>query len=134
LIINGLSERVGFEFTRKRSFNNIERMAGTVKQWKAVISSANGSQMDHGLSDHLKDANEGGRTLMFHRALPRGKSNLYGMRRSQRRNFGVADATAGPFLKQRNYRGEGIVYENGTPLMFAVAVTVVNSFHDAFRT
>ena len=27
-----LAERVGFEFTRKRSFNNIERAAGTVKQ------------------------------------------------------------------------------------------------------
>jgi len=26
-----LAERVGFEFTRKRSFNNIERTAGTVK-------------------------------------------------------------------------------------------------------
>jgi hypothetical protein len=32
----------------KRSFNNIERTAGTVKQWKAVVSSANGSQTDHG--------------------------------------------------------------------------------------
>ena len=39
---------MGFEFTRKRSFNNIERTAGTVKQWKAVVSSANGSQTDHG--------------------------------------------------------------------------------------
>ena len=30
------------------------RMAGTVKQWKAVVSSANGSQTDHSLSvaDH----------------------------------------------------------------------------------
>jgi hypothetical protein len=27
-----MAERVGFEFTRKRSFNNIERTAGTVKQ------------------------------------------------------------------------------------------------------
>jgi hypothetical protein len=43
-----LAERVGFEFTRKRSFNNIERTAGTVKQWKAVVGSANGSQTDHG--------------------------------------------------------------------------------------
>src|SRR5579864_137476 len=43
-----MAERVGFEFTRKRSFNNIERTAGTVKQWKAVASSANGSQTDHG--------------------------------------------------------------------------------------
>ena len=47
-ILNNLAERVGFEFTRKRSFNNIERTAGTVKQWKAVVSSANGSQTDHG--------------------------------------------------------------------------------------
>lgn len=39
---------IGFEFTGKRSFNNIERTAGTVKQWKAVVSSANGSQTDHG--------------------------------------------------------------------------------------
>jgi hypothetical protein len=43
-----LAERVGLEFTRKRSFNNIERTAGTVKQWKAVVGSANGSQTDHG--------------------------------------------------------------------------------------
>jgi hypothetical protein len=43
-----LAERVGFEFTRKRSFNNIERTAGTVEQWKAIVSSANGSQTDHG--------------------------------------------------------------------------------------
>ncbi len=48
LILNKLAERVGFEFTRKRSFNNIERTAGTVKQWKAVVSSTNGSQTDHG--------------------------------------------------------------------------------------
>ncbi len=46
-ILNNLAERVGFEFTRKRSFNNIERTTGTVKQWKAVVSSANGSQTDH---------------------------------------------------------------------------------------
>ena len=39
---------IGFEFTRKRSFNHIERMAGTVKQWKAIVSNANGSQTDHG--------------------------------------------------------------------------------------
>ena len=31
-ILNNIAERVGFEFTRKRSFNNIERTAGTVKQ------------------------------------------------------------------------------------------------------
>lgn len=43
-----MAERVGFEFTRKRSFNNMERTAGTVRQWKTVVSSANGSQMDHG--------------------------------------------------------------------------------------
>jgi len=49
-ILNKLAERVGFEFTRKRSFNNIERAAGNVKHWKAVVSSANGSQTDHGLS------------------------------------------------------------------------------------
>jgi len=47
-ILNNMAERVGFEFTRKRSFNNIERTAGTVKQWKTVVSSANGSQTDHG--------------------------------------------------------------------------------------
>jgi hypothetical protein len=46
-IFNNLAERVGFEFTRKRSFNNIER-TGTVKQGKAVVSSDNGSQTDHG--------------------------------------------------------------------------------------
>jgi hypothetical protein len=42
-----MAERVGFEFTRKRSFNDIERTAGTVKQWKAMVSSVNGSQTDH---------------------------------------------------------------------------------------
>jgi hypothetical protein len=47
-ILNNMAERVGFEFTRKRSFNNIERTAGTVKQWKTMVSSANGSQTDHG--------------------------------------------------------------------------------------
>jgi hypothetical protein len=31
-ILNNMAERVGFEFTRKRSFNNIERTAGTVKR------------------------------------------------------------------------------------------------------
>jgi hypothetical protein len=46
LILWMLAERVGFEFTRKRSFNNIERTTGTVKQWKAMVSSANGSQTD----------------------------------------------------------------------------------------
>ena len=46
-VLNNMAERVGFEFTRKRSFNNIEGAAGTVKQWKAVVSSANGSQTDH---------------------------------------------------------------------------------------
>jgi hypothetical protein len=60
-----LAERVGFEFTRKRSFNNVERTAGTVKQWKAVVSSANGSQSDHG-PVITRSANEGGRTLMFY--------------------------------------------------------------------
>jgi hypothetical protein len=34
-----LAERVEFEITRKRSFNNIERTAGTVEQWKTVASS-----------------------------------------------------------------------------------------------
>ena len=51
-ILNNLAERVGFEFTRKRSFNNIERTAGSVKQWKTVVGSANGSQMDHAMVDH----------------------------------------------------------------------------------
>jgi hypothetical protein len=30
--LNKLAERVGFEFARKRSFNNMERTTGTVKQ------------------------------------------------------------------------------------------------------
>jgi len=38
---------IGFEFWGRRSFNNIETTAGTVKQWKSVVSSANGSQTDH---------------------------------------------------------------------------------------
>jgi hypothetical protein len=46
-INRNMAERVGFEFTRKRSFNNIERTAGGVKQWKAVLSGTNGSQTDH---------------------------------------------------------------------------------------
>ena len=46
-VLNNMAERVGFEFTRKRSFNNIERTAGTVKQSNAMVSSANGSQTDH---------------------------------------------------------------------------------------
>ena len=48
-ILNNMAERVGFEFTQKRSFNNIECTAGTVKRWKTVVSSANGSQTDRGL-------------------------------------------------------------------------------------
>jgi hypothetical protein len=51
LSFNNLAERVGFEFTRKRSFNNIERAAGIVKQWKTMVSSANGSQTDHSLPE-----------------------------------------------------------------------------------
>jgi hypothetical protein len=47
-ILSKLAERVGFESTQKRSFNNIERTAGNVKHWKALVSSANGSQTDHG--------------------------------------------------------------------------------------
>ena len=38
---------IGFEFHSKRSFNNIERTAGTVKAMEDSISSANGSQTDH---------------------------------------------------------------------------------------
>jgi len=38
---------IGFEFWDRCSFNNIESAAGTVKQSKAVVSSANGSQTDH---------------------------------------------------------------------------------------
>ena len=38
---------IGFEFWGTASFNNIETTAGSVKQWKTVVSSANGSQMDH---------------------------------------------------------------------------------------
>jgi len=53
----------GFEFTRKRSFNNIERTAGTVKQWKAVVSSANGSQTDHGSVISRKALWRGGRKI-----------------------------------------------------------------------
>jgi hypothetical protein len=47
-ILNNMADKVGFEFTRKRTFNNMERTAGTVKQWKAVVGSTNGSQTDHG--------------------------------------------------------------------------------------
>jgi hypothetical protein len=41
---------IGFEFWCRCSFNNIESAAGTVKQWKTVVSSANGSQTDHNAS------------------------------------------------------------------------------------
>ena len=46
-IFNNLAERVGFEFTRKRCFNYIERTAGNVKKRKTVVSNVNGSQTDH---------------------------------------------------------------------------------------
>ena len=62
-IFNNMAERVGFEFTRKRTFNNIERTAGTVKQWKTLVSSANGSQTDDGSVICLKNANVGGRNI-----------------------------------------------------------------------
>jgi hypothetical protein len=38
---------IGFEFWVRRSFNNIEARRAPLKQWKAVVDSANGSQMDH---------------------------------------------------------------------------------------
>jgi|GEM_PF-2810961 len=47
-IFNNMAESVGFEFTRKRSFNNIERTAGNVHQREAVVSTSHGSQTDHG--------------------------------------------------------------------------------------
>src|SRR5580704_17407861 len=46
-ILSNMAERAGFEFTRKRSFNTKERTAGTVRQWKTVVRSANGSHTDH---------------------------------------------------------------------------------------
>jgi hypothetical protein len=45
---------IGSIFWGRRSFNKIERTAGTVKRWKAVVSSANGSQTDHGSSPFEK--------------------------------------------------------------------------------
>jgi len=40
---------IGFEFWGRRSFNNIETTAGTVKQWKAVLTDhkwiTNGSRL-----------------------------------------------------------------------------------------
>jgi len=41
-------DAIGFEFWVTRSFNNIEARRAPLKQWKAVVDSANGSQMDHG--------------------------------------------------------------------------------------
>jgi len=41
---------IGFEFWGRRSFNNIENAAGTVKHWKPMVSRANGSQTDHDAS------------------------------------------------------------------------------------
>lgn len=60
-----MAERARFEFTRKRSFNNIERTAGTVKQWKAVASCANGSQMDHASVITRKAPTQVAATLTF---------------------------------------------------------------------
>ena len=82
-----MAERVGFEFTRKRSFNNIERTAGNEKQWKAVVSSANGSQTDHGSG--RKAPRKGPKIDVLPRHLSR-KSEPYGLRRSQSSNLRLA--------------------------------------------
>jgi hypothetical protein len=61
IVIKGMAERVGFEFARKRSFNNIEGTAGNVKQWKAAAT-------DHKritASDHFKAPTKAAGTLMF---------------------------------------------------------------------
>jgi hypothetical protein len=75
LILWYLAERVGFEFTRKRSFNNIERTAGTVKAMEDRGSSANGSQTDHGSVSPQKGSWAG--TLLFYPVTRRGRSNLH---------------------------------------------------------
>ena len=49
----------GFEFWGRRSFNNIERTAGTVKQWKAVVAVLTDHKRITGRA-HLKSANQGG--------------------------------------------------------------------------
>jgi len=88
-ILNKLAERVGFEFTRKGSFNNIENTVGTVKRWKTVVSSANGSQTDHG--SVIKGLTKAVGTLLFYRST--GSFPVEGdpMQRSQRTGFPVAD-------------------------------------------
>ena len=92
-----MAERVGFEFTRKRSFNNIERTAGKVKQWKAVVSSANGSQTDHSLSDHLKAATKVAGTFMFTVSFPIEAGLVCsGLRPSQTSNLRVAETRHNP--------------------------------------
>ena len=80
-ILNNLTERVGFEFSRKRSCNNIERTAGTVKQWKAIVSSANRSQTDHGSVIAWKAPWRGGRNIDVPRFIPfGGRSQSVGLR------------------------------------------------------
>jgi hypothetical protein len=41
---------IGFEFWGRRIFNNMSRTAGTAKQWKTMVSCANGSKTDHNAS------------------------------------------------------------------------------------
>jgi hypothetical protein len=58
-----------------------------------MVSSANGSQTDHGLGYHLKKTpTKVAGTLVSHRVIPcGGRSNLYGLRLSQSSNFRIAD-------------------------------------------
>ena len=88
--LNNLAERVGFEFTRKRSFNNIERTAGNEKQWKAVVSSANGSQTDHGSGITRKAPRKDPKIDVLPRHSLSRKSEPYGLRRSQSSNLRLA--------------------------------------------
>lgn len=75
------------EFWGRCSLNNIESAAGTVKQWKAVVISANGSQRITAQWSLEKAAG----TSMFHRVIPSGgRSDRYGLRLSQSSHLRVA--------------------------------------------
>jgi hypothetical protein len=74
----------------KNSFNNIENTVASVKQWKAVASSANGSR----LTGHSKSADEGGRNIgtFTFTVSPRSRQRQWYERiPSQSPNFRVAD-------------------------------------------
>ena len=66
--IRGSQKTIGIagEFAGLDVFSiTYSRTAGTVKQWKTVVSSTNGSQLDHGsrLTDRLRSVTAGGQNI-----------------------------------------------------------------------